>query len=109
MMLLAEVAANKYRIVVCAHSVLHDLVCRRAETCQWIRTSALTLNALARYVAAPLLFVATQENHTAYKELGAWGTMGTMLEWLLLLLEDDREFIFCAVSVPVNLLDKCDT
>ena len=118
-MLLVAVANNNDKLVVGALSVLRDLVYRIAVTYQGIRTSELTLVALVQCVTAPLLHVVTHMNHTACKGLSEWGTTDTLLEWLLLLLEDDRQHpplmalyckaVFHAASVPVNLLEKCDT
>ena len=74
--LLAAVADNDDKLVVGVLSVLRDLLCRISETRQWIRTSALTLNALEQCVAALSLPIMTHANRAECMELGVLGGNG---------------------------------
>ena len=88
--LLDAVVNNHDKVVVGALGVLCDLACKNVVTLQGIRTSVLTLNVLAQCVVAPFICVATHMNHATCNSLDAWKKMDNFLEWMLLLLEEDR-------------------
>ena len=61
--LLSGVANNNDKLIVALLDVLRDLTCRSMVTCRGIRTSVLTLDGLARCVAVPLIYVASEPCH----------------------------------------------